>query len=841
MNNNNTTRELKDVMSYMTEILVNEFPTNTLTQEYLITSILDNKKCHANMLLDNCLMSSNMTDLRNTFVSYLRDHTTPIITKENKINFDANLQNILVSAEKEIDASKNPMIGTEHILLALLNPNNSNTKMQEIFRSMGIDYSFMLTKCNEKAKKLQSQLVAVSKKMIADFKKNNNAQNMMPFAPLKSDINTKTLIPKNSSIQNYTIDISSMANQNKFDDLIGRTKEVEEVIKVLARRKKNNVILVGKAGCGKTSIVHGLAMMIESGNVPDVMKDKKIVQLNIAALVAGTFLRGAFEERVKSLFDEMKNTSNYILFIDDMHNVLRSTSKEKDTDISSMINEILSEGDIRVVGTTSFKDYRNAIESNTMISRRLQKIIINPTTKEETIEILNKNKHYYEDYHNVEYTQEAIEKCVTLSERYITDRSLPDSAIDVLDFSGAHTCLINRKPQYVLDAEKSLNNLQEIKSNMLNNGDFEGADSLLDQENNFKNIIADFDREIKTNKDRYTIKIDVDAICNSISELTSIPVSKLTIDDKKQLAQINNILKEFVVGQDEAIDKICKVIKRNKLGLGNKNRPIGVFLAQGKSGCGKTLIAKKLAEEVFGDENALVRIDMSEYSEKSSVSKLIGASAGYVGYENGGQLTEAVKHKQRCVLLLDEIEKADKEVYNLFLQLFDEGRLTDNSGQIINFKNVIVLMTSNVGTKRASDFANSVGFNDDASSIENRSKELIAKEVKSRFAPEFLNRIDEIIYFNDLTDDNLKEISRLEMNKLVKRINEIGYHVVYGEDVVNLITNECNKNKEFGARPILRFIQDKVEDNITDLLLMNDYPNGYIFTVTANNNEIQVF
>lgn len=254
-----------------------------------------------------------------------------------------------------------------------------------------------------------------------------------------------------------------------------------------------------------------------------------------------------------------------------------------------------------------------------------------------------------------------------------------------------------------------------------------------------------------------------------------------------------------------------------------------------------TLLAKKLAEEVFGDENALVRIDMSEYSEKSSVSKLIGASAGYVGYENGGQLTEAVKHKQRCVLLLDEIEKADKEVYNLFLQLFDEGRLTDNSGQIINFKNVIVLMTSNVGTKRASDFANSVGFNDDASSIENRSKELIAKEVKSRFAPEFLNRIDEIIYFNDLTDDNLKEISRLEMNKLVKRINEIGYHVVYGEDVVNLITNECNKNKEFGARPILRFIQDKVEDNITDLLLMNDYPNGYIFTVTANNNEIQVF
>lgn len=826
MDNNNTSKELKDVMSYMTEILINEFPTNTLTEDYLMASILDNKRSHAKMLLENCLMKSSLNDIKKYFTENIKKNSTPRLN--NNINFDDNLRNILVNAEEEVDKEKNPIIGTEHVFLALLNPKNQNEKIQALFRTFGIDYSFIKIKCNEKSNKL----IEIAKNA---FAKNNEKNMQIPNFPLKSEINPKNLMPKNTSVSNYTIDLSKSADDGKLDDLIGRRKEINQVIQVLARRKKNNVVLVGKSGVGKTSIITGLANLIAKGEVPDVMKDKKIVQLNIAALIAGTFLRGAFEERVKNLFEEMKANGKYILFIDDMHTVLKSSSKEKDTDISSMINDVLQDGEIKIVGATSFKDYRNSIESNTMIARRLQKIIIEPMSKQDTINLIEQNKHYYEDFHNVVYTKEAIEKCVELSERYISDRCLPDSAIDIIDFSGAHTCLINRKPQEILKYETCLRNIEQMKTDMVNNGDFEGVEALLPQENEFKAKLADFEREFKNNKNRYQIEIGVDDICQSISELTNIPINKLTVDEKKQLSNIDNVLKANVVGQDDAIDKICRVIKRNKIGLGNKNKP-STFLLVGKSGVGKTLIAKKLAEQVFGDTNALVRIDMSEYSEKNSVAKLTGAAPGYVGYDNGGQLTEAVKNKQHCVLLLDEIEKADKEVYNVFLQLFDEGRLTDNSGQIVNFKNTIILMTSNVGTKRAQDFGQSIGFGLEENT---NTKAIIEKEIKKRFAPEFINRIDQIVYFNDLTEDNIKSIVKLELNKVNENMQSIKFNITYNDDVVALIANECSKNREFGARPILRFIQNNVEDVITDLILQGDYTEGYTFILHVADNVIK--
>jgi ATP-dependent Clp protease ATP-binding subunit ClpC len=517
-----------------------------------------------------------------------------------------------------------------------------------------------------------------------------------------------------------------------------------------------------------------------------------------------------------------------------MQTVLKSSNKDKDTDISNMISDILTEGDVRVIGTISFKEYRNAIESNPAISNKLQRIIIEPSTVKESIDILNGSKKYYEDFHNVEYTEEAITKCVELSERYITDRSLPDSAFDVLDLAGAYTSLESKNTEEFNSLKKRLNEIEKEKDEILNNGEFEKIDAITIEENDIKKRISDLKRK-QASKDK--IKIDANRIAETVSEITSVPISKLSNNEKEKISHIDETLKKSVIGQDEAVESLCRVIKRNKVGLGDKTKTMANILMAGPSGSGKTLIAKKLAEEIFGDEKALVRIDMSEYSEKNSVAKLTGAAPGYIGYDNGGQLTEAIKHKQHCVLLLDEIEKADQEVYNIFLQLFDEGRLTDSSGQIVNFKNVIVLMTSNIGAKQAAEFGAGVGFVTDE--VTNK-KTIIEKQLRQKFTPEFLNRIDKIVYFNTLTDENLRDIVKLEINKFGKRLKEINYNINYDENVVSYIHEQAIKQKEYGARPIIRLIQNNLEDTITDLLLEHDYEPDYTFSVTCENNHIGI-
>lgn len=825
-------KEYKDVINHMTEILTNEFPTNLLTQEYLILSILDKPKCHAYMLLDNCLMTNHIEELRNIFITYLKEHSNNIFQNTNGIPFDNVLQNILEQAEFEKNVLKNTFIGTEHILLAMLNPTYGNVKMQEIFKNIGIDYNFILNKCNEKNKKLtEIAKNAFSKKNIIPL------QNMLPNFPLKSEINPNNVVGKTTYIQSYTIDLSKQASEGKLDELVGRESELTQIINILARRKKNNVVLVGNGGCGKTSMVHGLANLIAQGNVPDIMKDKKIVQLNVSALIAGTYLRGAFEERTMGLFNELKTSNKYILFIDDMHTVLKSSSKEKDTDMSSVLNEILAEGDIRVIGATSFKDYRNTVEINTMIARRLQKMVIEPSSKEDTINILMHNKHYYETHHNVKYTDEAIKKCVELSSRYITERSLPDSAIDIIDFSGAHTCLLNRKPQEILDANKRLDEIMQIKTNMLDNGDFESVDLLLPEENELKAKIAEFEREYKTNLEKYQIVIDKNDIYQAISEITKIPINTLNSDEKKNLANINNVLKEKIVGQDEAIDSICRSIKRNKMGLGNQNKVIASYLCAGPTGVGKTYLAKKIAEHIFGDAKYLVRFDMSEYSDKTSVSKLIGASAGYIGYDSGGLLCEAIKNNPYCVLLIDEIEKANSEIFNIFLQLLDEGVVTDNTGNHINCKNTIVLFTSNIGAQKVDALSNGIGFVTD---VESNTKTIIDKEIKNLFKPEFLNRLDQIVYFNSLTETNYKNIVKLELNNIQEQIKHIGYNIGYTDEVVEFISNDAFKDKKMGARPIVRYLQKEILDKITDKLIENDYPNNYLFNIFIKDNNIEI-
>jgi ATP-dependent Clp protease ATP-binding subunit ClpC len=516
-----------------------------------------------------------------------------------------------------------------------------------------------------------------------------------------------------------------------------------------------------------------------------------------------------------------------------MQNVIRTGNKTNDGDLTDMIGNILSAGDIRVVGAISFKEYRNGIESHSALSTKLQKIIVEPSTKEETFDILKANKVYYENFHHIKFDDKVLYKAINLAKRYITNNSLPDSALDIIDLTGASISLTKKEEKSIKSIKKKLSSFDGEKCKAMDSGDFELLDEIAKKESALYKELNDIKRDIN-NDDSTWVNVTEEDIAETVSTMTNIPISKLKASEKETILHIDEILKKDVIGQDEAINEISKAIKRARAGFGDKSKVMATLLCIGSSGCGKTLISKKLAENIFGSEDYLVRFDMSEYQDKTSVNKLIGSSAGYVGYENGGLLTEAIKNKPYCVLLFDEIEKADESIYNLFLQLFDEGRLTDNNGTTVNFKNVIVIMTSNVGVKQANERGGGIGFTANA---EANKRSIIEKNLKSKFSPEFLNRIDKIIHFNPLTDENLKVIVDIELKKLCDRVKENDINLEYDPNVIDFVYKEALEQKEYGARPIMRIIQDEVSDKVVDLILTsNKHENSYYVKVGENGN-----
>ena len=829
--NNKFSNELKRLLSFIENSLSRELPTPIISIEYFVLAFLQKKDSFAYTVLTKYLTSLAMNTIHDTYFEMLNKKALSAIKPNREIRFDDNVNIILDGAEKEMMLMGDSTINSVHVLLALLNEYLPNNLVKKVFVKAGLSYQIVTSKLDflknneenvEETTSIVSKPIPPKKIEVLGISSFSDLSDLIAGAdaPMKQN-------KKSGNLDSYCTDITAMAKSGKIDDIIGRENELSEMIKILCRRKKNNAIVVGGAGVGKTSLIHGLAYMINNYKVPAQLRGKRILMLNPTALVGGTQWRGMFEERLNSLFNELKKVKDVILFIDDISAVFAEKSAmEKDS--GNIWGNLLENGEVQIIATADFKGFKSTMESNPSMNRRFGKITIDPPSLDETIKILKGLKPEYEKYHSVSYTDDAIVACCELSEKYLTERNLPDSAIDILDEVGAQFHIDFFKSDELERLYSERNECAKKKEKLQKADDFEGADAEEKKEKDITLKIIEIEDEHKKILKTNPILITKSDVLEVFSRSTQIPVNQLNTNDKKSLSTLNDKLKECIVGQDEAIDTICNAIKRNRVGLTN-SATYGTFLAIGKSGCGKTFLAKKLAEQLFGNENNMIRLDLSEYSDKTASNKLIGSNAGYVGYEKGGILTEAIKNKKHCVLLLDEIEKADSDIYNLFLQVFDEGFLTDNSGMKVDFKNVIIIATSNVGTRTASTFGKGIGFTEDETKNQ---KNILNKELKKKFPPEFLNRFNDIIYFNSLSEDNLKDIIDNRLKEVKETLNRKGLKLTYYDDVIDYLMKIIEPDKEFGARPINRAIETQIIDKITDKILSMDEPiKECIFTV----------
>jgi len=647
-----------------------------------------------------------------------------------------------------------------------------------------------------------------------------------------SDSNTPVL-------DNFSRDLNKLAEDGKLDPVIGRDKEILRIAQILSRRKKNNPIIIGEPGCGKTVIVEGLAMKIVSGECPKNLIDKRIVNLDLTSVVAGTKYRGQFEERMKVIIEELHLNPNIIIFIDEIHTLVGSGNSAGSMDGSNIFKPALSRGELQCIGATTLDEFRKNIEKDGALERRFQKVIVDPSTIVETIQILKNVRGRYETFHKVTYSDEVIEACVKLADRYITDREFPDKAFDILDEVGARMQTDIKVPEIIEELKKKASELKQLKIDVVKKQNYEQAAELRDKEKKLLTKLENEKNKFEEQQSKEKKIISLENVYDVVSNMVKIPVNKMSVDDAKSLINLDKELIGKVIGQDAAVIKIAKSIKRNRLGIKDPNRPIGSFIFLGSTGVGKTHLAKQLAKEMFGSEDSLIRVDMSEYQEKHTISKLVGAPPGYVGYEEGGQLTEKVKNKPYSVILFDEVEKAHKDVFSILLQILDDGHVTDSLGRKINFKNTLIILTSNLGVKKLQDFGTGIGFSNNTYANEEAKKQVLMKEMKNFFSPEFLNRIDDTIVFNSLSPEDIKKITDIELKKLVNRLKDMKYTITYDDTLIEYLA-KVGSVGSYGAIPLKTAIQDKVEDLLSEEVLTGKMIEGKTYQIKMDGEEIKI-
>lgn len=740
------------------------------------------------------------------------------ITNESVLHFDTLLQEVMIQCSKT--KKKEEFINPEIFFLTAM---ELNVAIIKIIKDYNITKPFI--------ERRLKQLNVTDGYFDEDSGKRGSPGN-------ESSSSSKNMKSKTPILDNFSRDLTTLASEGKLDPVIGREAEVERVAQILSRRKKNNPVLIGDPGVGKTAIAEGLAVKIAKNDCPRTLQGKRLVALDLTLMVAGTKYRGEFEQRIKGLLEEVRDNRNVILFVDELHTIVGAGNGAGALDAANVFKPALARGEVQCIGATTLDEYREHIEKDGALERRFQKVMINAPTLAETKQILLNLREKYQDYHNVSYTDGAVDEIVRLADRYITNREFPDKAIDIMDEAGSRAQVSLKAPKEIKELEEKLKTIKEDKQVVVKSQDFEKAAELRDQE---KKVVTELEKKNAEWKKRIATEktvVDDEMICEVVSMMTGIPITKVSENEIKRLINIDKEISHSVVGQQDAIEKIASAIKRNRTGIRKQNKPIGSFMFIGPSGVGKTELAKVLSKKVFGTEDSLIRVDMSEYGEKFNVSKLIGAPPGYVGYNEGGQLTEQVRNKPYSVILFDEIEKAHPDIFNTLLQLLDEGHLTDGSGRKVNFKNTIIIMTSNTGLKEVQDFGVKIGFNASESS-DDTSKDIIEKALRKHFKPEFLNRLDEIIFFKHLNNEDIIKIVDIQLNDLAERLAESNYTFTASDEVKQKLA-ELGYNKTYGARELQRTIQKYVEDPMSDELLVAGMPETANFNVTFDSDKDKI-
>ena len=817
--NNQFTQRVSDIIMYSKEE-ANRLRNSYIGPEHLLLGLIREGEGKAIEILFN--LQINLQDIKNQLEAIVKNNAENDTTYDENISFNEKASKVLKLCILEAKLLRNIAADSEHILLAIMKVKDNAAF--HVLESNGVTYEkIKLTLQPDTHAGLgfsEDEDEDEDIRQSPSGNKSNAAQQQARPAQKKPANDTPVL-------DNFGTDMTKAAEEGKLDPVVGRVKEIERLAQILSRRKKNNPILIGEPGVGKSAIVEGLALRIVEKKVSRILFDKRVIALDMTAVVAGTKYRGQFEERIRSILNELKKNPNIILFIDEIHTIVGAGSAAGSMDAANMLKPALARGEIQCIGATTLDEYRQNIEKDGALERRFQKVIVEPTTAEETLQILKNIKDKYEDHHNVNYTDAALEACVKLTNRYITDRNFPDKAIDALDEAGSRVHLTNiTAPKEIEEQEKLIDEMKSLKNEAVRLQNFELAASYRDKEKEYTNQLdtlkEEWEKSLKENRET----VDDEQIAEVVSMMSGVPVQRMAQAEGMKLLGMKDDLLSKVIGQDKAIATLVKAIQRSRVGLKDPNKPIGTFMFLGPTGVGKTHLAKELAKLMFGSADALIRIDMSEYMEKFTVSRLVGAPPGYVGYEEGGQLTEKVRRKPYSIVLLDEIEKAHPDVFNILLQVMDEGRLTDSYGRTVDFKNTIVIMTSNIGTRQLKEFGKGIGF---AAQVRTDDKEysrnVITKALNKSFAPEFINRLDEIITFDQLDMDALTRIIDIELKGLYSRVENIGYKLVIDEDAKKFVATK-GYDVQFGARPLKRAIQNNLEDGISELILGSEMAAG---------------